>query len=232
MKPELVLFDVGDTLLCPRQSFTELLTELADAADIALPKDAGRDLGDHIDARIAERGMAGLPFTFPPEASSQFWHETYHGFLARVLNCGDARRLADLLRARLSSPEGYACFSDTIPTLQVLREAGYRLGIISNWEEWLPGLLDAEGLMPWFDAVIISGTCGMEKPDSRIFTFALEQSGVEPNAVVYVGDRPAHDVGPAWQTGIRPVLLDRFGRYPKHEAWKRIRSLMELPEVL
>jgi putative hydrolase of the HAD superfamily len=231
-RTELVLFDVGDTLVCPRQPFAELLQEIAEGAEIVLPAGAERDLGDHIDARIAERGTAGLPFTFPPEASARFWHDTYLGFLSQALPQDRALHLADSLRARLSSPAGYTTFPETVKALRALHEAGYRLGVVSNWEAWLPELLDSEGLTSWFDTIVVSGMCGIEKPDSRIFSLALEMSGVQPDIVVYVGDRPAHDVGPAWQAGIRPVLLDRHDRYPRHDAWKRIRSLTELPVVL
>ena len=183
-------------------------------------------------ARVAERTRLGRPFTYPPEESQTFWLEAYQGFLSHLLNEEDASRLARALLDILSSPEGYAVFDDTLPTLQTLRADGLRLGIVSNWESWLPQLLERVGIAPLLEHVVISGVCGIEKPDPRIFTLALREAGFGPGQVFYVGDNPAHDVAPPLLVGITPVLLDRSWRYPPNSSHPRITSLHELPLLL
>ncbi len=231
-RPRAVYFDVGDTLLHPRRTLTELLAEVAGDVGIALPGVAFSGLGDHMRARVAERTRLGRPFTYPPEESRKFWLETYQGFLSHLLHEEDASLLARALLDILSSPEGYAVFDDALPTLQTLRADGLRLGIVSNWESWLPQLLERVGITPILDHVVISGVCGIEKPDSRIFTLALREAGLGPEQVFYVGDNPAHDVAPALLVGITPVLLDRSRRYPPNSSHPRITSLHELPSLL
>ena len=56
--------------------------------------------------------------------------------------------------------------------------------------------------------IVDSGRVGSEKPDTGIFTIALERAGVEPEAVVHVGDMVSTDVIGATAAGIIPVHLD------------------------
>lgn len=231
-KPRAIFFDVGETLLRPRQPYGDLLREIGHQLNVELPAQLLGDMATHIDARVAERTEQMLPFTFPAEVSQRFWYETYYGLFVRFLPDTDACRLAMGFLQLLSSPAGYTLFEEAVETLKHLREDGYRLGIISNWEGWLPTLLECVGIDSLFDHIVISGMCGLEKPDIRIFTLALARGGYRPDEVIYVGDRPAHDVEPALRVGISPVLLDRADRYPHDSTYPRIRSLAELPVIV
>ncbi len=231
-RPRAVFFDVGDTLVRPRRPHADLLAAVCREQGVTLDATALAAFGDHIAGRVAGRARAGRPFTFPPEESQRFWLATYRGFLARHLPAAAAGRVALAYRALLSSPAGYVLFADALPMLRGLRERGIALGVVSNWEAWLPALLDATGLAPFFDQVVISGLRGVEKPDPRIFALALREGGYRPGEVVYVGDSPAHDVVPALAAGLAPVLLDRDGRYPPDGATPRLTSLRDLPAVL
>jgi FMN phosphatase YigB (HAD superfamily) len=229
--PQAIYFDAGETLIRPRRSYGELLGEICQEIGIALPVEAFGGLGARIETRVTTRTQQ-QPFTFPEAESQRFWFETYHGFFVLFLSDNDACVLAHAFLGLLSSPPGYALFEDVLETLVQLSDDGYRLGIISNWEAWLPALLEAVGLAPFFDHVIISGVCGAEKPDARIFTLALEEGGYRPEEVIYIGDRPSHDVEPAREVGIRPILLDREGLYSHDLAHQHIASLSELPVAL
>ncbi|MDP9374465.1 MAG: HAD-IA family hydrolase, partial [Chloroflexota bacterium] len=210
----------------------DLLAAVCREQGVALDAGALAAFGDHIAERVAARARAGRPFTFPPAESRRFWLETYRGFLARHLPAAAAERAALAYRAILSSPAGYSPFADALPVLQGLRERGLALGVVSNWEAWLPALLDATGLTVCFDHVAISGLRGVEKPDPGLFTLALAEAGYRPGEVVYVGDSLTHDVTPALALGITPVLLDRRDRYPPDPAYRRITSLRALPAAL
>lgn len=227
-----VFFDVGETLVRPRRPHADLLAAVCRGQGVALDGAARAALGDHIAARVAARAREGRPFTFPAAESRRFWLETYRGFLRRYLPDEDAERVAVAYRALLSAPGGYALYDDVLPVLERLRAYNLVLGVISNWEAWLPALLDATDLTPCFDHVAISGLRCVEKPDARIFALALAEGGYRPEEVAYVGDSPAHDVVPALAMGIAPVLLDRHGRYPADPAYRRITSLRDLPAAL
>lgn len=86
------------------------------------------------------------------------------------------------------------------------------LALVSNFEHppHVYLLLAKLGLAGLFDAVVVSGDVGVEKPDPRIFTIALERAGLEPREVVYVGDT-ADDVQGALAAGLCPILIRRTG---------------------
>lgn len=224
----MIFFDVGDTLVRPRKPFEDLLRTIALEIGVDVPEPAFSGLTKHIDGRVVERTRRGVAFTFPPEASQRSWFDTYNEFLQQFLAPVEADRLTRRLLDLLSSPHGYELYADTRVTLDRLGRRSYRLGVISNWEAWLPSLLAALGIAEDFDHVVISGECGFEKPDARIFAYALQKSGYRPDEVIYVGDRSAHDVEPALVAGIRPILLDRNARYPQSNQYQSIASLHEL----
>jgi putative hydrolase of the HAD superfamily len=61
--------------------------------------------------------------------------------------------------------------------LESLRDAGYRLAVISNADGRIEGLLQSRGLREHFEFVIDSQVVGVEKPDPRIFGAAVERMG-------------------------------------------------------
>ena len=96
--------------------------------------------------------------------------------------------------------------ADTRCTLQTLRSSGLKLGIITNGGvERQRCKIDALGLEPWFDVIVISEAEGVRKPDAEIFRRALERCGVEARAAVFVGDHPEADVEGARGAGLTAI---------------------------
>ena len=102
---------------------------------------------------------------------------------------------------------------------------------MSNWDATLEGLIRKMGMLPYFDEVIASAAVGCRKPSPAIFEIALERMGLEPCRVVHVGDLPEADGEGARSAGIRPVIIDRGGRFPDC-PFTRIDSLEKLYGVL
>jgi putative hydrolase of the HAD superfamily len=118
-----------------------------------------------------------------------------------------------------------------VPTLKILKERGFRLGVISNFSTMLRGVFELRGLREFFDPFIVSAEVNMQKPDAEIYTLAMERAGVAPDDCVMVGDNPVDDVRGAAAAGVRGVLIDRFNRNPDSTA-PRITTLAQLPELL
>src|SRR6266853_280648 len=96
---------------------------------------------------------------------------------------------------------------DTWATLRALKTAGKRLGVVTNGQtEWQTRKLEGLGLGSFFDAVLISESEGIRKPDARIFHRALERCRVEhPAEAMFVGDQPEVDVAGAHAAGLVAV---------------------------
>lgn len=67
------------------------------------------------------------------------------------------------------------------------------------------------GLNDLLDFLVISEGVGLAKPDSRIFSLALERAGAQPREAVMVGDSWEVDVLGARSAGIAAVWFNRFG---------------------
>lgn len=102
--------------------------------------------------------------------------------------------------------------ADAHPTLQALRAAGCRLGIISNASDDadLQTLIDQAGIRPYFDFVITSAVAGVRKPHPRIFEQALANwPPLERQQVLMVGDLRSADVAGANQQGFASAWITR-----------------------
>lgn len=230
MTVDIVFFDAGETLLHPDPSFHELFCEVARRGGHDVSPDdlhaVQQRLAPHLVELANETGIAAPSLN--ARDSVTYWGHLYRRLLGE-LGISD-ESLVEQLYATFSSTSSYRLFDDVLPTLRELNEIGFRLGLISNFEEWLEEMLVELEVGHLFDVSIISGLEGMEKPDPEIYRRAVTKAGVDPARSVHIGDSPANDVEPAREVGIMPVLLDRYNRYP--DLQPRVRTLEELPALL
>jgi putative hydrolase of the HAD superfamily len=207
------LFDVGGTLIGPRDSFGAVYSRVLRAH--GLSRDAGT-LDRALRATWAEVS-AGLPpgadrYGCHSGGESGFWLGIVRRTLERSggeLPPGIAERSLEPLRAAFSEPAAWSVFPEVEATLERLASAGMRLGVVSNWDSGLPRLLERLGLARWFETLAVSALAGVEKPDPALFERALADLGADPGRTVHVGDVPELDVAGARAAGIHPILLDR-----------------------
>lgn len=134
---------------------------------------------------------------------------------------------------------GVVVFPDVPPTLNVLREAGLELGIVTNASQPMAmrdAELEAHGLIEYFPACRLSAAdAGYLKPDKRIFECALSCIGAAPQETVFIGDNPEADIAGALSVGMKAVLrvTERAAAnsdYANHQP--SLRSLERLPAIL
>jgi putative hydrolase of the HAD superfamily len=100
-------------------------------------------------------------------------------------------------------------------THEVLAELGRRslgVGLISNWDHTARKILDRLDLTRFLDPVVVSFEVGHSKPSAEIFRIALERVGVAGEQCLYVGDNYYDDAVGARKVGMRPLIINRFGR--------------------
>jgi putative hydrolase of the HAD superfamily len=230
VRVDAVFFDAGETLVHPHPTFPDLFARILAREGYDVDAETIRERIHVVSDRFAQAARDNELWTTTPEGSRRFWHDVY-GIFFEHLGIASANGLIDTVYAEFTDLANYALFDDVVPALERLRAAGVKLGIVSNFEEWLERLLERLGVRPYFDVRVISGIEGVEKPAPVIFRLAMERAGVEAERSAYVGDNPVFDVEPALALGMLPVLIDRRDRYPE-TACARIRSLDELAGVL
>jgi FMN phosphatase YigB (HAD superfamily) len=132
---------------------------------------------------------------------------------------------------QLIGPCSLVVFDDVPVTLQRIRDAGYRLAVLSNWQCGLGHFCEELGLARFFDHVIASAEARCEKPRPEIFAETCRRLGMAPDRVLHVGDTPTDDIEGATQAGIRAVLVCR-DTVPPGFTGERISSLVEIPRLL
>lgn len=114
-------------------------------------------------------------------------------------------------------------------TLTELQRRGYRLGIVTNGQTTMQNAtLDAIGIRPYFDTVIVSEAAGVRKPDPRIFQMAC---GGETSATLFVGDHPQADIEGARAAGLRAIWLAGCHDWPL-ELPPPAERITEIPQLL
>lgn len=127
--------------------------------------------------------------------------------------------------------DGTRAFDDVRPFLARCREAGLRVGALTNSSAAFTAVkLRATGLEDAFAALATTDTLGFGKPDPRAFHEACRLLGSEPGETAYIGDALEVDAIAASAAGLRGIWLDRLGRPDAApESVIRIASLDEAP---
>lgn len=143
-------------------------------------------------------------------------------------------------RAAAGRPEhfdGRDLYSDARPCLAALKAAGYVVGIAGNQTSRAGRLLHELNLP--VDWICTSDDWEAEKPSAEFFKAMIEQCGLPPGQIAYVGDRLDNDIKPALAAGLIPVFIRRgsWGYQADTDSALsgvpiRLRSLEDLPDQL
>ncbi|TDF92991.1 HAD family hydrolase [Paenibacillus piri] len=90
--------------------------------------------------------------------------------------------------ARSHSITGY---SGIVELLEQLREAGFRLGIVSSkHRRFIVPELESKSLLQFFECIVGQEDTVKHKPDPEPLLLASSVMGVRPEECVYIGDQP------------------------------------------
>ena len=222
-RAETVLLDAGGVLLDLDYAFLRRLLEAGRVATtIEALSESEAVARTAIDRRVREGGR-----------TSEAWRDYFRILLTRVGAPPEfAEEIIDTL-AEAHQRVGLwtVAIDGAVETVAALKQAGYRLGVVSNAEGRVARDLDGAGFAGLFETVVDSHLVGVEKPDPRIFRIALERMGASAESAVFLGDVPAVDVAGARAAGLTALLLDRHDLYADFEV-TRVTSIRELPGIL
>lgn len=211
MRLEAVTFDVTHTLLsCPTlgEQYARVLRRHGVEVE-------ARDIEAAIPLVWQELACAASPardrFVDHPQGARGFWRH----FVERTCELVEAVKPSPFAAAelfdRFARPEAWEVAPGTRAMLLELKRRGLKLGVISNWDQRLPLLLERLDLAEPFDTFAISAIVGVEKPHPRIFETALAALGVAPESTLHVGDSRRDDVEGAQGAGMQAWLFAPSG---------------------
>lgn len=128
------------------------------------------------------------------------------------------------------SPFQTALLPNAIETLESLKKSNYELHIITNgFEEVQHIKLRESKIDHYFEHIICSETVGINKPDPRVFSHALDLAKATKLESVMIGDDREVDVEGANQFGMRSILFDPNERHRVFRDQVKVKDLKEIP---
>ncbi|MCB9794992.1 MAG: HAD-IA family hydrolase [Alphaproteobacteria bacterium] len=193
-----LLLDVGGTLLHPAEPVARTYARVAAAWGHAAPEQ-----------EVASRFRAVFRDLDEQQVGDGrgFWRAVVRGALAAEALTPEALEpIFEALYAHYLCPDAWSLAPGARETLQTLHAEGLKLAVVSNWDTRLRPLLQSLGLAPLLQAQLISGECGLEKPDPALFAMACAQLGVRPAEALHLGDSRRKDLEAARAAGCQALL--------------------------
>jgi putative hydrolase of the HAD superfamily len=213
-----VTFDVGHTLIEPRDSVGNIYAEIA--ARHGRPGLAPAELDRRFLTVLQARGGAVNTRTD--------WEEIVDDTFAGLISPLPSATFFPELFERFARASEWRIYDDVLPTLEALARRGVRLGIISNWDDRLRPLLAALNLASHFEVAMISAEFGCSKPAREIFDSMAHLLGLPPAEILHVGDSWSADVAGARAAGFQACQIARNAPADSD----RVGSLVDLVDLV
>lgn len=227
-----IFFDAAGTLLRVNGSVGETYARLA------------REHGKAVSVQALEAGFrrcfaTAPPMAFPSAAAGQiprlekaWWHDVVQQVFAPLGPFPGFEAYFHALYDFFAEPRAWQIYPEAHQTLTALHARGYRLGVISNFDARLFGVLEGLDIGHFFDPIVASTRAGAAKPEPAIFQNALAECQLQPQEALHIGDSYELDIVGARQAGLTPVLIERSGRQQSTADCRVVRRLDELLTVL
>ena len=206
----LITFDVGGTLIHAHPSVGAIYAEVLGRRGFsAFPEEVGAAFEGAWEEASAACPPGRDRYAASPDGERGYWRRLLRGTVSRLGATEPPPGAADELFERFGHREAWRIYPEVVETLEALASRGLQLGVVSNWDSRLPGLLRELGLRGFFGPIAVSALEGCEKPSPRIFQAVAERAGVEGGQMLHVGDRCFEDGDGAKSAGARALLVDR-----------------------
>lgn len=203
-----VLFDAAGTLIHLREPVGETYARCARAHGLTGAPQALQTAFPRVLHAMPPMVFADLPAGSRRAAERDWWRTVVRSTFEAA---GVADRRADVepcfeaLFAYYAGAAAWRRAAGALEALRDLRARGLRTGVVSNFDHRLAALLDALGLAPLLETVVLPADAAAAKPDPAIFAIALARLQVRASDAVYVGDDAHDDIGGARAAGLRAI---------------------------
>ena len=188
----LALFDLDNTLVDRTTAFRRSAALLAEAHGL--------------DPAVA------VPFIIDVDDDGRAGWDDWFPLVKERFDLGPT--VAELIEAHRPRYVGeYVLDDPTATALRRLRQAGWRIGIVTNGPATQADKIRATGLDAFVDGWAVSDLAGARKPDPAIFEAAADACGAPLDGAWMVGDSAPADIAGAHLAGLRSIWLHRGRRW-------------------
>jgi len=224
MSYKAIFFDAGGTLFEPNPSVGHIYAEIA--AKYGMKVDSVR-IEELFRSEFGRRDKKPNIHAHDNEQNEKlWWRDLVKSVFEKATALQDFERFFDDLYDYFATAAAWRLFPESMKVVEGLKESGYILGIVSNWDSRLLSICKQMGFDLRFDFILASAVVGSAKPNPGIFREALSRASVKPAEALHIGDSVENDIRGAQQSGIDALLIDRHGR--KVDNMTAIRSLTEI----
>jgi 2-haloacid dehalogenase len=126
---------------------------------------------------------------------------------------------------------GWPVFPEVTEALTALRDAGWRLAILSNTDpDLLDSSIDAIGVP--VDVCVVASTIGSYKPAPGHWEAFFRETGADRTGHVHVAASLFHDIEPCAAIGLSAVWINRLGETSAVPRAAEFPDLADLPVAL
>ncbi|MEG4345935.1 HAD-IA family hydrolase [Microcoleus sp. A003_D6] len=209
---KIIFLDAAGTLFDVRGSVGEVYRQLAKSFEVTVNS-------QELNAAFSQSFASASPMAFPgieaakiPELEFEWWQTVsakafqiagvFHQF-------SDFSKFFAELYAHFATAEPWFVYPDVFPALNKWQKQGIELAVVSNFDSRLYPVLKALNLAEYFTSVTISTEVGAAKPQSQIFTAALQKHNCIAENVLHIGDSFKADYCGAKAAGLKAIWLNR-----------------------
>jgi putative hydrolase of the HAD superfamily len=214
-----ILFDAAETLFTTRGSVGEIYAGIAHQYGSKASSEA-------VQAAFQRQFRGAGPLT--TEDQKRWWKDVVYRVFSEVGMVSNFDRFFDQVYDRFRDCQGWVLFPETRDVLVELKGRGFKLGVISNFDDRAYSVMRSLGIREFFDAVTLSSETGYCKPDREIFDAAVQALGVTAADVLLVGDSLHDDVEAGINAGLSAILIDRRNHHSEISHIRRIASLKDV----
>jgi putative hydrolase of the HAD superfamily len=209
---KVIFLDAAGTLFDVRGSVGEVYGQIAKSFGVTVKS-------EELNAAFSPSFASASPMAFPgieaakiPELEFEWWQAVaakafeiagvFHQF-------SDFSKFFVELYAHFATAEPWFVYPDVLPALNKWQQQGIELAVVSNFDSRIYAVLKALNLAEYFTSVTISTEVGAAKPDSQIFTAALQKHNGIAEDVLHIGDSFKADYCGAKAAGLKAIWLNR-----------------------
>ncbi|MEG4504137.1 HAD-IA family hydrolase [Microcoleus sp. F6_B4] len=209
---KIIFLDAAGTLFDVRGSVGEVYGKFAHRFGVTVKS-------EELNAAFFQSFADSNPMAFPgrelakiPQLEFEWWQAVCaNAFqIAGVFNqFSDFPKFFVELYAHFATAEPWFVYPDVLPALNKWQQQGIELAVVSNFDSRIYPVLKALNLAEYFTSVTISTEVGAAKPDSQIFTAALQKHNCIAENVLHIGDSFKADYCGAKNAGLNAIWLNR-----------------------